>query len=90
MTESMKMKWDLSQLVEFDDLGYIEEQLAASVKAAEEFSERHRGKIGTYNAKQLLDMRLYIPQTFYPFLSRDIQFLISFQFSFYQFVVILQ
>ncbi|MHA3963280.1 MAG: M3 family oligoendopeptidase [Candidatus Thorarchaeota archaeon SMTZ1-45] len=56
MTESMKMKWDLSQLVEFDDLGYIEEQLAASVKAAEEFSERHRGKIGTYNAKQLLDM----------------------------------
>lgn len=50
------MKWDLSQLVEFDDPGYIEEQLAASTKAAEEFSEKHRGKIIRYNAKQLLDI----------------------------------
>lgn len=50
------MRWDLSQLVDFDDSGYIEEQLTALVKAAEEFSGRHRGKIESYNAKQLLDM----------------------------------
>lgn len=50
------MKWDLSQLVEFDDPGYIEEQLAGSTKAAEELSEKHRGKIIKYNAKQLLDI----------------------------------
>lgn len=55
MTESEKMKWDLSQLVEFDDPGYIEEQLIASAKAAQEFSERHRGKISSYDAKMLLD-----------------------------------
>jgi len=56
MTESQKMRWDLSQLVEFDDPGYIEEQLTASVKAAEEFSSKHRGKIGSYNAKQILEL----------------------------------
>jgi oligoendopeptidase F len=56
MTETEKMSWDLSQLVEFDDPGYIEEQLTAAVKAAEEFSAKHRGKIASYNAKQLLEM----------------------------------
>ena len=54
MTESEKMKWDLSQLVEFDDPGYIEEQLTAAVKSAQEFNERHRGKIASYDAKKLL------------------------------------
>jgi len=56
MTESEKMIWDLSQLVEFDDPGYIEEQLSAYVKAAEEFGEKHRGKIASYNSQQVLDM----------------------------------
>jgi len=50
------MRWDLSQLVEFDDPGYIEEQLNALVKSAEEFRDRHRGKIDSYNAHQLLGM----------------------------------
>ncbi|MFW9834297.1 MAG: M3 family oligoendopeptidase [Candidatus Thorarchaeota archaeon] len=56
MTESEKMTWDLSQLVDFDDPGYIEEQLTAYAKAAEEFGEKHRGKIASYNAQQILDM----------------------------------
>ncbi len=56
MTESENMRWDLSQLVEFDDPGYIEEQLSAAVEAAHEFSNRHRGKIVLYNAEQLLGM----------------------------------
>jgi oligoendopeptidase F len=56
MTESGKMKWDLSQLVEFDDPGYIEEQLTAWVKTAEEFRDRHREKIASYNAHQVHDM----------------------------------
>jgi oligoendopeptidase F len=56
MTESQKMNWDLSQMVEFDDPGYIEEQLTAAVKAAEEFRQNHRGKIKTYGAKEVFDM----------------------------------
>jgi len=56
MAESEKMKWDLSQLVDFDDPGYIEEQLTAYVKTMEEFGEKHRGKIASYNAKQILEM----------------------------------
>ena len=50
------MKWDLSQLVEFDDPGYIEEQLTAWVKAAEEFRAKHHGKIASYNVQQVHDM----------------------------------
>ncbi|MFX1578447.1 MAG: M3 family oligoendopeptidase [Promethearchaeota archaeon] len=56
MTESEKMTWDLSQLVDFDDPGYIEEQLTAYVKASEEFGEKHRGKIASYNTRQILEM----------------------------------
>lgn len=56
MTESEKMIWDLSQLVDFDDPGYIEEQLTAYVQAAEEFGVKHRGKIASYNAEQLLEL----------------------------------
>jgi oligoendopeptidase F len=49
-----EMRWDLSQLVDFDDPGYIEEQLTAAVKMAEEFKEKHRGKITGYSAKEIL------------------------------------
>jgi oligoendopeptidase F len=56
MTESEKMSWDLSQLVEFDDPGYIEEQLSAAVKAAEDFREKYRGKIERFDAQQVLQM----------------------------------
>jgi oligoendopeptidase F len=56
MTESEKMSWDLSQMVEFDDPGYIEERLTAAVKAAEDFRDKHRGKIENYGAQQVNDM----------------------------------
>jgi oligoendopeptidase F len=56
MTESEKMSWDLSQMVEFDDPGYIEERLTAAVKAAEDFRDKHRGKIENYAAQQVNDM----------------------------------
>ncbi|TFG29022.1 hypothetical protein EU527_16505 [Candidatus Thorarchaeota archaeon] len=56
MTESEKMRWDLSQLVEFDDPGYIEEQLTAAVTAAEELRLIYRGKIESFGAKELFDM----------------------------------
>jgi len=56
MTESERMSWDLSQLVEFDDPGYIEERLTAFVKSAEELREKYRGKIESFGAKELLDM----------------------------------
>ncbi|TFG29459.1 hypothetical protein EU527_15800, partial [Candidatus Thorarchaeota archaeon] len=46
----------LSQLVEFDDPGYIEEQLTAAVKAAEEMRLKYRSKIESFQAKELLDM----------------------------------
>ncbi|MDF1541292.1 MAG: hypothetical protein P1Q69_20510 [Candidatus Thorarchaeota archaeon] len=47
------MKWDLSQLVEFDDPGWIEERLSAVVKESEEFRESHRGKIEGFDAKHV-------------------------------------
>jgi oligoendopeptidase F len=56
MTESKKMSWDLSQLVEFDDPGYIEEQLTAAVKTSEEFRQRYRGKIESLGAREVFDM----------------------------------
>jgi oligoendopeptidase F len=56
MTESEKMSWDLSQLVEFDDPAYIEEQMAAAVKAMEEFRDKTRGKIASFNTSQVLEM----------------------------------
>lgn len=56
MTETKKMSWDLSQLVEIDDPGYIEERMKAAVKEMEAFREKYRGKIVTFNAKQVFDM----------------------------------
>ncbi|MFW9838847.1 MAG: hypothetical protein ACFFE7_15125, partial [Candidatus Thorarchaeota archaeon] len=56
MTESEKMSWDLSQLVEFEDPFYIEERLSAVVKAWNDFRDKHRGKITTYNIQQVLAM----------------------------------
>jgi len=56
MTESEKMTWDLSQMVEFDDPGYIEERLTAAVKAAEEFRDKYRGKIASFGAKEVFEM----------------------------------
>jgi len=51
-----EMKWDLAQLVEFDDPGWIEERLSAAVKESEEFRERYRGKIEGYDAKQVREL----------------------------------
>ncbi|MCK5266384.1 MAG: hypothetical protein KAR03_12315, partial [Candidatus Thorarchaeota archaeon] len=56
MTESKKMSWDLSQMVKFDDPGYIEERLTAVVKAAEEFRDKYRGKIESFSAKEVFEM----------------------------------
>jgi len=56
MTESEKMSWDLSQLVDFDDPGYIEERLTAAIKAAEDIREKYRGKIEHFDASQVLEM----------------------------------
>ncbi|MFW9958183.1 MAG: hypothetical protein ACFFCT_08930, partial [Candidatus Odinarchaeota archaeon] len=56
VTESEKMSWDLSQMVEFDDPGYIEERLTAAVKAAEDFRDNHRGKIENYKANHILKL----------------------------------
>lgn len=50
------MSWDLSQMVEFDDPGYIEERLTAAVKASEEFRDKYRGKIESFGAKEVFDM----------------------------------
>jgi len=50
------MTWDLSQMVEFDDPGYIEERLTALVKAAEEFRDKYRGKIESFGAKEVFEM----------------------------------
>ncbi|MBD3408300.1 MAG: hypothetical protein GF411_19410 [Candidatus Lokiarchaeota archaeon] len=50
------MTWDLSQLVEFDDPAYIEERLTAAVKAAEEFRDKHRGKISKYTAAKVAEL----------------------------------
>jgi oligoendopeptidase F len=51
-----EMIWDLSQMVEFDDPGYISERLTARVKVTEEFRDQHRGKIKDYSSKQVFDM----------------------------------
>jgi oligoendopeptidase F len=51
-----EMVWDLSQLVENEDPKYIEERLKASVKEAEMLRDKHRGKIETYNAEDILHM----------------------------------
>ncbi|NHJ14292.1 MAG: hypothetical protein EAX95_11485 [Candidatus Thorarchaeota archaeon] len=48
--------WDLSQMVEFDDPGYVIEQLTYAVSVCGEFRERHHGKISRYDAQQLLNM----------------------------------
>ncbi|MHA2424234.1 MAG: M3 family metallopeptidase [Candidatus Thorarchaeota archaeon] len=50
------MKWDLSQLVEFDDPGWIEERLSAAVKESEEFRDKHRGKIEGFDAKHVREL----------------------------------
>ncbi len=50
------MKWDLSQLVEFDDPGWIEERLSAAVKESEEFRDKHRGKIEQFDAKHVREL----------------------------------
>ncbi|MFW9848371.1 MAG: M3 family metallopeptidase [Candidatus Thorarchaeota archaeon] len=47
------MRWDLSQLVEFDDPGWIEERLSAAVKESEEFRDKHRGNIEQFDAKHV-------------------------------------
>lgn len=56
MSDTKKMTWDLSQLVEFDDTSYVIERMQAAVKAAEEFREKHRGNITKYDAKQVLEL----------------------------------
>ena len=56
MTETNKMSWDLSQLVEIDDPGFIEERMKAAVKELEAFREKYRGKIVAFNAKQVFEM----------------------------------
>jgi oligoendopeptidase F len=56
MTESEKMTWDLSQLVEFDDPAYIEERLTAAVQAMERFRDKNRGKITSFTPAQILEM----------------------------------
>ncbi len=50
------MSWDLSQLVKVDDSGYIEERMKAAVKEMEDFREKTRGKIVSFNAKQVFEM----------------------------------
>jgi oligoendopeptidase F len=56
MTAPEMMSWDLSQLVDFDDSGYIEEQLTAAVNSAKEFRQKYRGKIESFSAKEVFDM----------------------------------
>jgi len=50
------MEWDLSQLVKIDDPDYIAERLTAGIKSVEEFREKYRGKITSFDAKQVLEM----------------------------------
>jgi len=56
MAESEKMSWDLSQMVEFDDPGYIEERLTAAVKAAEDFRDKYRGNVKDFDAQKVREM----------------------------------
>ncbi|MGY5853820.1 MAG: M3 family metallopeptidase [Candidatus Thorarchaeota archaeon] len=51
-----EMKWDLSQLVEIDDPDYISERLNGAAKSAEVFRDKYRGKIESFNSKQVLEM----------------------------------
>ncbi len=51
-----EMRWDLSQLVEKDDPQYIANQLDRAVKTAEQFRDKHRGKIINYSPKQVYDL----------------------------------
>ncbi|MFW9944731.1 MAG: M3 family metallopeptidase [Candidatus Sifarchaeia archaeon] len=55
MTDTVDV-WDLSQLVEFDDPGYVEERLSAAVGAAEEFRDKHRGKVVDYGPEEVLSL----------------------------------
>ncbi|MFW9955471.1 MAG: M3 family metallopeptidase [Candidatus Thorarchaeota archaeon] len=48
-----EMSWDLSQLVEFDDPGWIEERMSASVKETEEVREKYRGKIPNFTGREV-------------------------------------
>ncbi|MGQ4911297.1 MAG: M3 family oligoendopeptidase [Candidatus Thorarchaeota archaeon] len=56
MSDADKMRWDLSQLVDFDDPAYVEERMTAAVEAADEVREKYRGKIPSFNAEQLHKM----------------------------------
>ncbi|MFW9978893.1 MAG: hypothetical protein ACFFEJ_12490, partial [Candidatus Thorarchaeota archaeon] len=51
-----EMKWDLAQLVEFDDPGWIEERMSAAVKESEDFREKFRGKIEHFTALQVKEL----------------------------------
>ncbi len=50
------MKWDLAQLVEFDDPAWIEERMSAAVKDSEELREKYRGKIIDFDGQQVKDL----------------------------------
>jgi oligoendopeptidase F len=56
MSDAEQMKWDLSQLVEFDDVSYILERMGAAVEATQEFRAKHRGKIASYDSKHVVEL----------------------------------
>lgn len=56
MSDTEKMTWDLSQLVEVHDVSYVMERMKAAVKGAQEFREKHRGNITGFGAKELLEL----------------------------------
>jgi oligoendopeptidase F len=56
MSDTEQMKWDLSQLVEFDDVSYILERMGAAVEATQEFRAKHRGRIADYDAGKVLEL----------------------------------
>ncbi len=51
---SNKMVWDLSQLIERTNSAWIREELESMVTEAEEFRKTFHGKIGSFQAKDLL------------------------------------
>jgi oligoendopeptidase F len=51
-----EMKWDLAQLVEFDDPAWIEERMSAAVKESEEIREKYRGKIVNFDGQHVKDL----------------------------------
>ncbi len=51
-----EMKWDLAQLVEFDDPGWIEERMSAAVKESEELREKYRGRIKDFDANDVKEL----------------------------------